>query len=185
MGTPSKSEKTISPQYQVWTNAAIAAMPTPAYDGELSDPMTPGLVLVIERTGARYLQFTYPGGIPGLVEVIATFKIIDVEAARAFANEQNTAYANLCKRDARAEWTDSTLANLPPHTRCLPSRYYEIKDPTVPGLRVHVTTAGRKFFYFRYTYGRNTWTDRLGEFGQMSVAAARRKAHELLAFMSM
>jgi len=183
MGTPSKSEKTVFPDYQLWTNAAIEALPTPTYDGALHDPMTPGLVLITELTGAKYLQFTYPGGVPGLFEVIATFKVIDVEAARAYANKHNTAYEKRCKRDAKAEWTDSTLANLPPHAKGLPSRYYEIKDPTVMGLSVRVTTAGRKFFYFRDTYGRDTWMDRLGEFGQMSVASARRKVHELRVFM--
>ena len=184
MGNPSKSEKTVSPYHDIWTNAAIAALPTPTHDWMRPDPVTPGLVLITESNGAKYLQFTYPGGIPGLIELTATFKVIDVDAARAYANKHNLAYANRCKREARAEWTDSTVANLPPHPKGLPSRYYEIKDSTVPGLSVRVTTAGRKFFYFRETYGRDTWTDRLGEFGQMSVAAVRRRVHELNIFMA-
>lgn len=183
MTTTSNFNGAVSDELLIWTNAAIAALPTPSSSYEVLDPLTPGLALLVDSDGCKSLQFTFPGGTPGFLEQHATFKVFDVEAARAYANENIAAHAMRAKKHAASEWTVSTLKFLPAHDKSLPSRYYEIKDPEVRGLRLRVNTAGRKFFYFRYTCFGKKWADELGEFGHISIEEARSTAKGIRAFI--
>jgi hypothetical protein len=93
MNTTSNFKRAVSDKLLIWTNAAIAALPVPSSSYEVPDPLTPGLALLVDSNGSKSLRFTFPGGIPGLIEQHAMFKVLDVEAARVYANEQLAAYA--------------------------------------------------------------------------------------------
>jgi len=183
MGTPSKSKNVVPRNHLVWTNAAIAALPVPVSTYKLSDPLTLGLTLFVDHTGGKSLRFTHQLGSSGLVSLNVTFLDFDIDAARVYVKKYMTDYVTRLKKRAACEWSVSTLNGLPAHDKSLPSRYYEIQDPAVRGLRLRINTAGQKFFYFRYTCFGKKWADELGEFGQILIAEARSTAKGIRAFI--
>ncbi|MDR3480342.1 MAG: site-specific integrase [Burkholderiaceae bacterium] len=64
---------------------------------------------------------------------------------------------------------------LPPHSAESRSREAEYSDTEVAGLRLLVNRLGRKFFYFRYTFGGKR-SMKLGDYGVIDIAQARQRA---------
>lgn len=78
-------------------------------------------------------------------------------------------------------FTQRTIEALAPHPASAASRSAEYSDAEVVGLRLAVNKAGRKFFYFRFTFNGEKRVIKLGEYGAMSIPDARKKALEMRA----
>lgn len=78
-------------------------------------------------------------------------------------------------------FTQRAIDALPPHPANAASRSAEYSDTEVIGLRLAVNKAGRKFFYFRFTFNGEKRVIKLGEYGAMTIPDARKKALEMRA----
>jgi len=82
------------------------------------------------------------------------------------------------KTPSRFKFTQKLIEQLPPHPKASRSTEAEYTDTEVAGLKLLVSKAGRKFFYFRYTLQGKKRAMKLGELGALSVAEARKLALE-------
>jgi integrase len=78
-------------------------------------------------------------------------------------------------------FTQRTIDTLPAHPANSASKSAEYSDTEVIGLRLAVNKAGRKFFYFRFTFNGEKRVIKLGEYGAMTIPEARKKALEMRA----
>jgi hypothetical protein len=78
--------------------------------------------------------------------------------------------------ETRFRFTDKRVRALPANPADARAREREYSDTELTGLRALVSKNGRKFFYLRLQRGGRKITKRLGEFGVIGVADARRMA---------
>lgn len=78
-------------------------------------------------------------------------------------------------------FTQRAIDTLAAHPANAASRSAEYSDTEVIGLRLAVNKAGRKFFYFRFTFNGEKRVIKLGEYGAMTIPDARKKALEMRA----
>ena len=78
-------------------------------------------------------------------------------------------------------FTHRAIDILPAHSINSASKSAEYSDTEVIGLRLAVNKAGRKFFYFRFTFNGEKRVIKLGEYGAMTIPDARKKALEMRA----
>lgn len=84
-------------------------------------------------------------------------------------------------KKSKFRFNNRALDQLPPHEADSPSRSAEYSDTEVIGLRVLVSKQGRKYFFFRYTYGGEKRAAKVGEYPAIDVQEARRLALEMRA----
>ncbi|MBK5966752.1 hypothetical protein CCR95_22410 [Thiocystis minor] len=80
---------------------------------------------------------------------------------------------------SRFKFTQKLIDQLPPHPKEARATEGEYTDTEVAGLKLLVSKSGRKFFYFRYTLNGQKRAAKLGEYGALALAEARKKALEL------
>lgn len=78
-------------------------------------------------------------------------------------------------------FTQRAIDLLPVHPANAASKSAEYSDTEVIGLRLTVNKAGRKFYYFRFTFNGQKRVIKLGEYGAMTIPDARKKALEMRA----
>ncbi len=78
-------------------------------------------------------------------------------------------------------FTQRAIDALAAHPANAASKSAEYSDTEVIGLRLAVNKAGRKFFYFRFTFNGQKRVIKLGEYGAMTIPDARKKALEMRA----
>ncbi|HMW21881.1 MAG TPA: tyrosine-type recombinase/integrase [Burkholderiaceae bacterium] len=83
--------------------------------------------------------------------------------------------------DTRFPFTHRSLSKLPPCPAASASTGTEYSDTEVVGLKLQVSKAGRKVFYFRYTINRQKRAAKIGEFPAIDVTEARKAALEMRA----
>jgi len=84
-------------------------------------------------------------------------------------------------KTSKFRFNNRALDQLPPHDADSPSRSAEYSDTEVIGLRILVSKQGRKYFYFRYTYGGDKQAAKVGEYPAIDVQDARKLALEMRA----
>lgn len=82
-------------------------------------------------------------------------------------------------------FTQREIDRLPPCPADSKSKAYECSDTEVTGLRISVNKAGRKFWFWRYTFGGRKRAAKVGEFPATDVAAARKRACEMRAMLDL
>lgn len=87
----------------------------------------------------------------------------------------------MSSHDKKFRFTNRAVEQLPPCPADALSKSIEYSDSEVIGLRISVTRAGRKFWFWRYTYQGIKRAAKVGEFPALDVAVARRRALELRA----
>lgn len=83
----------------------------------------------------------------------------------------------------RFAFNHRSLQKLPPCPTNSASTNAEYSDSEVVGLKLQVSKAGRKVFFFRYTIDRQKRAAKLGEFPALDVADARKAALEMRAMV--
>lgn len=81
----------------------------------------------------------------------------------------------------RFSFTHRTLVKLPACAATSASTNAEYSDTDVVGLKLQVSKAGRKTFFFRYTIDRQKRAAKIGEFPAIDVTEARKAALEMRA----
>lgn len=84
-------------------------------------------------------------------------------------------------KTSKFRFNNRALDQLPPHAADSPSRSAEYSDSEVIGLRILVSKQGRKFFYFRFTFGGEKRAVKVGEYPALDVQSARKLALEMRA----
>ena len=79
----------------------------------------------------------------------------------------------------RFRFTQKLIDALPPHAPEAKSTEAEYTDTEVAGLKLLASKSGRKFFYFRFTLNGQKRAIKLGEYGALTVPAARKLAQAL------
>lgn len=82
-------------------------------------------------------------------------------------------------------FTQRDLDRLPPCPADSNSKSYECSDADVIGLRISVTKAGRKYWFFRYSFEGRKRSVKLGEYPATDLAAARKRANECRAMLDL
>lgn len=83
--------------------------------------------------------------------------------------------------NTRFSFNHRALAKLPPCAANSASTNAEYSDTDVVGLKLQVSKAGRKTFFFRYTIERQKRAAKIGEFPAIDVTEARKAALEMRA----
>lgn len=73
------------------------------------------------------------------------------------------------------------IEQLPAHDPESRSRCAEYTDTQIPGFKLQVTTQGRKYWYYRYTFGGTKRAYKIGEFPATTLEAARQRCLEMRA----
>lgn len=81
----------------------------------------------------------------------------------------------------RFSFSHRALQKLPPCPPTSTGSKTEYSDEDLAGLKLQVSKAGRKTFYFRYTHGGQKRAARIGEFPGIDVAEARQRAQQMRA----
>lgn len=87
------------------------------------------------------------------------------------------------KPQTRFNFTQRALAALPAHAADAASKSAEYSDTAVVGLKLAVGKGGHKVFWFRYVANGRKRAARIGQFGAIDLAEARRVAMEMRAIV--
>lgn len=82
-------------------------------------------------------------------------------------------------------FTQRELDRLPPCPADVKSKSYECSDADVIGLRIAVNKAGRKFWFWRYSFEGRKRAARIGEYPATDLATARKRASEMRAMLDL
>lgn len=82
-------------------------------------------------------------------------------------------------------FTQREIDRLSPCPADSKSKAYECSDTEVTGLRISVNKAGRKFWFWRYTFEGRKRAAKVGEYPATDLAAARKRACEMRALLDL